>query len=147
MQYSEAKQGRIFILRLEDGEIIHENVENFAKEKNIKAASVIILGGADKGSKLVVGPQDGTAKQIEPMEYVMENVHEIAGVGTIFPDENEIPLLHMHIAGGRKDSAVAGCIRRGVKTWLITEIIITEIVETEACRRNDADSGFALLSP
>jgi len=27
MQYSEVKQGRIFVLRLEDGEIVHEEIE------------------------------------------------------------------------------------------------------------------------
>jgi len=31
MKYSEAKQGHIFVIRLEDGDIIHEAVENFAR--------------------------------------------------------------------------------------------------------------------
>ncbi|MCF7885732.1 MAG: DNA-binding protein [Candidatus Marinimicrobia bacterium] len=147
MKYSEAKQGRTFILRLEDGEIIHETVENFAREKNINSASLIILGGADKNSKLVVGPKDGRAEQIEPMEHGLNNVHEIAGVGTLFPNENEDPILHMHITAGRKNSAVTGCIRRGIKTWLITEIILTEIKDTSAHRKRDPESGFTLLEP
>src|SRR6056297_1958034 len=118
MQYSEAQQGRTFILRLEDGEIIHETVENFAKEHNIQAASLIIVGGADEGSKLVVGPEDGRSSDIHPMEYILNHVHEIAGTGTLFPDEEGNPSLHMHITAGREGSAVTGCIRRGVKTWL-----------------------------
>ena len=147
MKYSQAKQGRTFILRLEDGEIIHETVEKFARDKQIKAASLTILGGADKGSELVVGPEDGRAEEIKPMEYVLDGVHEIAGVGTLFPDEDGEPVLHMHITGGRKDSAITGCIRRGVKTWLVTEIIIHEIIARDACRKFDPESGFTLLEP
>lgn len=147
MQYSEAQQGRTFILRLEDGEIIHETVENFARKHNIQAASLIIVGGADKGSKLVVGPEDGRSKNIQPMHHTLKNVHEIAGTGTLFPDEEGDPSLHMHITAGRNDSAVTGCIRKGVKTWLITEIILTEIKNTTAIRKMDSDSGFTLLSP
>lgn len=30
MKYSEAKQGRIFVIRLEDGDVIHEEIEKFA---------------------------------------------------------------------------------------------------------------------
>jgi predicted DNA-binding protein with PD1-like motif len=33
MKYSEAKPGRIFVLRLEDGDILHESVETFAREQ------------------------------------------------------------------------------------------------------------------
>ena len=59
MKYSEAKLGRVFIIRLEDGEIVHEVIEAFAAEHAIRAASLIILGGSDEGSKLVIGPENG----------------------------------------------------------------------------------------
>ena len=42
MLYSEAKQGRTFIIRLEDGEIVHETLEKFAIDNNITAAALII---------------------------------------------------------------------------------------------------------
>ncbi|MDY6863052.1 MAG: DUF296 domain-containing protein, partial [Thermodesulfobacteriota bacterium] len=29
MKYSQAKPGRIFVIRLEDGDIIHEEIEKF----------------------------------------------------------------------------------------------------------------------
>ena len=59
MKFSEAKPGRFFILRLEDGDILHECIESFARERNIRAAALIAMGGADAGSKLVVGPAEG----------------------------------------------------------------------------------------
>lgn len=147
MKYSQAHPGRIFILRLEDGEILHETLEAFAREHSITAAAVIAVGGADEGSKLVVGPEEGRSKPVIPMEHVLDNVHEIAGVGTIFPDKAGKPVLHMHIAGGRKDRAVTGCVRRGVKVWQILEIILFELVETSARRILDPNMGFELLEP
>jgi predicted DNA-binding protein with PD1-like motif len=55
MRYSTARMGRIFVIRLEDGEVLHETIERFAEEQGIRAAALIIVGGADEGSRLVVG--------------------------------------------------------------------------------------------
>ena len=38
MRYTEARPGRVFILRLEYGDIVHETIERFAVEHNIVAA-------------------------------------------------------------------------------------------------------------
>ena len=147
MKYAEAKQGRIFILRLEDGDVLHEVVERFAKSKKIRAAAVIAVGGADKGSRLVVGPQRGRAARIVSMQTVLDEVHEAAGVGTLFPDERGQPILHMHMAAGRKKKAVTGCVRVGVKTWHILEVILFELLRTRAVRKLDPKLGFKLLQP
>ena len=92
MRYSEAKQGRIFILSLENGEVVHEIIEKFAKEHGIEAAVMIIIGGAGEGSRLVVGPENNQARPIHPMEYILDDVHEIVGTGTLFPDEKGFQL-------------------------------------------------------
>jgi predicted DNA-binding protein with PD1-like motif len=147
MKFSEATQGRTFIIRLEDGEILHETIEAFALEHSVKAAAVIALGGADEGSRLVVGPEEGRSTPVIPMEHILNDVHEIAGVGTIFPDKNGKPVLHMHIAGGRNDRAVTGCVRRGVKVWHILEVVLFELVDSSACRLTDKETGFELLEP
>ncbi|HOW98652.1 MAG TPA: DUF296 domain-containing protein, partial [Kiritimatiellia bacterium] len=62
MKYEQVSLGRVFVLRLEDGDVVHEVIERFAEEHNVRAASVIVVGGADKGSRLVVGPEKGRAK-------------------------------------------------------------------------------------
>ncbi|MBT4363745.1 MAG: DUF296 domain-containing protein, partial [Desulfobacteraceae bacterium] len=59
MKYSEAKYGRIFIVRLEDGDIIHKEIEALARMKTINAAGLITIGGADSESRLIVGPENG----------------------------------------------------------------------------------------
>ena len=111
MKYKQARQGRVFIIRLEDGDIIHQEIEKFAQEHSITAAALTIVGGVDQGSKLIVGPQHGRSETIVPMEHIIDKVHEITGTGTIFPNQEGTPILHMHIACGREDSTVTGCIR------------------------------------
>ena len=147
MKYSQAEQGRVFVIRLEDGDIVHEEIERFAREKSISAAALIVIGGADTGSTLVVGPEHGRAEPVVPMEHVLDNVHEIAGTGTIFPNEQGEPVLHMHAACGRDTSTITGCVRKGVRTWHILEVVLFELVGSAAIRRLDAATGFALLEP
>ena len=147
MKYSQAKQGRTFVIRLEDGDIVHEEIERFAREKSIGAAALIAVGGAEMGSKLVVGPEEGRAEPVSPMEHVLENVHEITGTGTLFPDEKGNPTLHMHMACGRETSTVTGCVRNGVKVWHIMEVILFELVDTTGVRVLEPTVGFMLLQP
>lgn len=146
MKYSEAKQGRVFILRLEDGEIVHEVLEKFAVDHDIRAASLVIVGGADDGSSLVVGPEEDRGQDLKPMKRVLENAHEVCGVGTLFWD-NEQPLLHMHMACGREDETITGCIRGGVAVWHVMEVIISEIVGTDAVRAAEKPYDLKLLRP
>ncbi len=147
MRYSEAKQGRTFVIRLEDGEIVHETLEQFARDQNITAAALIILGGADKGSMLVVGPEKGRAVPVMPMHHELYETHEVTGTGTLFPDDEGKPVLHLHMACGREENTVTGCIRDGVKVWHVMEVILFELTETGAARTPDPKTGFKLLQP
>ncbi len=147
MRYSEATQGRTFVIRLEDGDVLHESIELFAAQKNIKAGALIIVGGVDKDSTLIVGPQEGRAAKIQPMETNLDEVHEVAGTGTLFPDESGNPRLHMHIACGREKNTITGCVRKGVRCWQILEVILFELTNTQAVRRFEQATGFSLLHP
>lgn len=147
MKYSQAVLGRVFVLRLEDGDVVHECIEKFAAENAVSAAAVVMLGGADSGSRMVTGPEQGRAEKIVPMISALENVHEAAGVGTVFPDESRNPVLHMHMACGRKEDSVTGCVRAGVRVWHIMEAVVIELSQTDARRIHDSRTGFALLEP
>jgi len=147
MRYSESKYGRVFVIRLEDGDILHECIEEFARGNGVKAGFLIAVGGADKGSKLVVGPKEGRARPINPMEYILSEVHEITGTGTVFVNEQGEPKLHMHVAGGRKETTKTGCVRKGLKVWHIMEIVLVELTDTKAMRKFDKETGFELLEP
>jgi predicted DNA-binding protein with PD1-like motif len=147
MRYSEGNLGRVFVIRLEQGDILHKEIENFAKEKQIKSAALIIVGGVDRGSKIVVGPEDDNARPVTPMEFILQNAHEATGTGTLFPDENGEPMLHMHIACGREDNTITGCIRRGVVTWNLLEIVLIEITGVNSYRKFEKELGFHTLQP
>ena len=145
MKYTTASLGRALVIRLEDGDVIHECIEDAARAEGIARAAVILLGGADGGSRVVVGPEDGRAARIVPMERVLHDVHEMVGAGTLFPDEAGRPVLHLHASFGRDTAVTTGCIRNGVATWVVGEAIVMELTGTPAVRRVDPATGFELL--
>jgi predicted DNA-binding protein with PD1-like motif len=144
MQYSEGRLGRIFTLRLEDGDRLPDVLEAFAREKAIQGALVFYLGGAQHGSRMVVGPEAGK-ETIVPMIHVLQGIQEVLAVGTIFPNEAGEPVMHLHAASGREGGATVGCTRAGVEVWLVGEVVILEILGTTGRRSKDPESGFELL--
>lgn len=145
MRYSEAGLGRVFVLRLEDGDLLPDVIESFARDHELRAALVFFLGGADADSKVVVGPEDGTAVPPMPMVERLSGVSEAVGVGTLFVNQEGAPKLHLHSAFGRRRETVTGCTRAGVQVWQIGEVVILELTGTGAQRRIDPETGFELL--
>lgn len=147
MKYSCAQQGRVFVIRLEDGEVLHETIEAFARNQGVRAATLVVLGGADKGSVLVTGPEQGRQFPVIPQIHILDEVHEVTGTGTLFPDETGNPVLHMHLACGRGDETVTGCVRKGVTVWQVMEVILYELTGSTGMRKTDEFTGFAMLVP
>ena len=145
MQYQEGSIGRVFALRLEEGDRLPDTLEAFAREHNLAAAMVIYVGGAKGGSRLVVGPDASRPDTIVPLVHSLTGIQEVLGVGTLFPDDQGEPILHMHAATGREGDATVGCSRAGVEVWLVGEVIILEILGTRGRRRPESPSGFSLL--
>jgi predicted DNA-binding protein with PD1-like motif len=145
MKYTEARLGRVFVLRLEDGDRLPDVIEEFAARQVIEAAAVLFIGGAERGSKVVVGPADGAAEKPVPMVTDLPGVSEAAGVGTIFLNEDGVPKLHLHAAFGRKDNTITGCTREGVAVWHIGEAMIMELANASARRKVNPATGFELL--
>ena len=145
MQFTEAKLGRVFVLRLYDGDRLPDVLESFAAEKNVSTALCFFLGGAKEKSRVIVGPEDGCASPPEPMVTLLSGVHEACGVGTIFADEEGKPKLHMHASFGRKQNTVTGCVRMGVDVWQIGEVVVIELTEAQARRVIDKKTNFEFL--
>ena len=143
VRVSAGKVGRVFVVRFEGGDRLPDAIENLARQKNICAASVILLGGIRRG-KVVVGPEIPEVPP-KPMTREFNDVHEIAAVGTIFPGPEGEPSLHLHASLGRDGRTITGCTRTGVEVWLIAEAIVTEITDTTAHRARHA--GLELLEP
>jgi predicted DNA-binding protein with PD1-like motif len=145
MRFTEAKLGRVFVLRLHDGDRLPDVLESFAAEKNVSTALCFFLGGAKENSRVVVGPKDGAALPPEPMVTLLNGVHEACGVGTIFADEDGKPKLHMHTSFGRNEATVTGCVRMGVDIWRIGEVVMLELDCGKACRAKNKETGFEFL--
>ncbi len=144
MKASEGKIGRVFVIRLEDGDVIPECIERFAEEQGISLGHVILVGGIG-GGEVVVGPRDSDEMPPHPMLLPIDGAHEVVGTGVVAPGEDGKPVLHIHAALGRSGQTISGCLRLGVTTWLMAEAVLYEITGVEAARVMDKGSGFALL--
>jgi len=145
MQYDEGRLGRIFVLRLEEGDRLPETIESFARAHDIKSGMVVYLGGANDGSRLVVGPEENRTEAVVPMIHVLKGIHEALALGTLFPNESGDPVLHLHAAAGREGKASVGCTRVGVEVWLVGEVVVFELLGTRGQRKKDPHTGFELL--
>jgi predicted DNA-binding protein with PD1-like motif len=146
MRAAEGKLGRVFVIRLDDGDKIPDCIEKFAIEKNISHGHLIRLGGIS-GGQVVVGPRISDQMPSDPMLLPVDEAHEVVGIGVLAPGEDGKPVLHLHAALGRSGQTLTGCLRPGVKTWLVGEVILYEISGVNATRVMHKKSGFALLEP
>lgn len=146
MKSTEGTIGRVFIIRLEDGDRIPDCLERFAQDHKISHGQLILLGGID-GGQVVVGPRNSQQMPPEPMLLPVDGSHEVAGVGLLVPGADGKPNLHIHASLGRSGQSMTGCLRPGVDTWLIGEVILYELVGVNAQRILDKKSGFTLLEP
>lgn len=144
MKSSEGKIGRVFVLRLEDGDIVPACIEAFALEKGIKVGHVVLIGGIG-GGQVVVGPRKSDEMPPDPMLLPIDGAHEVEGLGIIAPDKDGQPKLHIHASLGRADRTLTGCLRYGARTWLVGEAVIYEITGSKARRMPDPKSGFDLM--
>jgi uncharacterized protein len=146
MKAAEGKLGRVFVIRLEDGDQVPSCIEKFAVEKGISRGHLIIIGGII-GGQVVVGPRISDQMPPDPMLLPVDGAHEVVGVGVLAPAEDGKPVLHIHASLGRAGQTLTGCLRPGVNTWLVGEVILYEITGTKAKRVKHAQSGFDLLEP
>ena len=146
MKACEGQMGRVFVIRLEDGDVIPECIERFAEDNEVSVGQVVLVGGIG-GGKVVVGPQSSDEMPPQPMLLPVDGVHEVLAAGLLAPGEDGKPILHIHGALGRSGQTMTGCLRPGVTTWLVVEAILYEILGTKATRVMDKKSNVALLEP
>ena len=146
MKASQGQIGRVFVIRLEDGDVVPECIERFAAEQGVSVGHAVLIGGIG-GGQVVVGPRRSDQMPPEPMLLPIDAAHEVVGLGVLAPGEDGRPVLHIHAALGRAGGTMTGCLRPGVTTWLVGEVVLYEILGTDARRVTDDACGFALLEP
>jgi predicted DNA-binding protein with PD1-like motif len=134
MQYTEGQIGRVFVVRIDDGEDMLISLRQFISDKSIQAGSILFLGALMNG-RMVTGPEDPVIPPV-PHFVLFEGGWEVFGVGTIYPGESG-PHIHYHASVGRSGHALTGCLREKAITYLIVEAVIMEFNGLSARREFD----------
>jgi predicted DNA-binding protein with PD1-like motif len=134
MQYAEGQVGRVFVIRIDDGEDFIASIRRFIADKNIQLGSVIFLGALMNG-RMVTGPEEPVIPPL-PHFVMFEGGWEVFGVGTIYPADGG-PHIHYHASVGRAGHALTGCLREKATTYLIIEAVITEFIGLQGRREFD----------
>ncbi|WMW25993.1 DNA-binding protein [Methanolobus sediminis] len=140
MEYSQGSIGRVFTVRLDQGDDILGELEGLAVSENIRSAMFMMLG-AVKEASLVVGPKENIVPP-DPQWARIHDAHELIGIGNIFW-ENDKPKIHLHSAAGRGESTKTGCLRENSEVFMVVEVFIMEISGISASRIFDKERGFA----
>lgn len=134
MQYAEGQVGRVFVIRIDDGEDLIASIRRFIADKNIQIGSIIFLGALMNG-RMVTGPEEPVIPP-SPHFVMFEGGWEVFGVGTIYPGDDG-PHIHYHASVGRAGHALTGCLREKATTYLIIEVVITEFIGLQGRREFD----------
>lgn len=143
MQYSEGSLGRVFVLRIDDGEDLLESIQKFVKEKCVKSGMMLFLG-AMKDGRAVTGPEKPVIPPTPHFE-TFDSAWEVFGMATVYPSATGLK-IHMHSSVGRGRAALVGCIRDKASVYLIVEAVLIEFSGLNARRELDEKTGLYLLS-
>ena len=141
MQYTEGQLGRIFVVRIDDGEDMLVSLRQFIIDKDIGAGSITFLGALMDG-RMVTGPEEPVIPPV-PHFVMFEGGWEVFGIGTIYPGEGG-PHIHYHASVGRSGHALTGCLREKATTYLIVEAVIMEFTGLTARREFDKKTQLHL---
>jgi len=143
MQYSEGSLGRVFVIRMDDGEDFIEAIQRFVLEKGVSSGLILFLGALREG-RMVTGPLEMVIPPIPHFENV-EGGWETFGVATVYPGEDE-PKIHIHTSVGRFEQSLTGCLREKATVYLIIEAVLLELTGLDARRVFDETTDLHLLT-
>ena len=134
MQYTEGQLGRVFVVRIDNGEDLLTSVSQFIGDKSVSAGTILFLGALMNG-RMVTGPEEPVIPPV-PHFVMFEGGWEVFGIGTIYPGEGG-PNIHYHASVGRSGHALTGCLRETAVAYLVVEVVILEFTGLSARREYD----------
>jgi uncharacterized protein len=143
MQYSECSLGRVFVLKMDDGEDLIESLQRFLREKQIESCMALFIGALREG-RAVTGPETPVIPPV-PHFVNFESGWETFGMATVYPSTVG-PKLHIHSALGRGQKGLTGCIREKASVYLTVEMVIFEFSDLFATRAWDEKTELFLLT-
>jgi hypothetical protein len=141
MQYSEGRFGRIFVLRIDDGEDFLAVTKEFIQNKAVQTGTILFLGALRQG-RMVTGPEE-LALPPEPHYVMFEGGWEMVGLGTICTGDDG-PAIHFHASVGRAGHALTGCLREKAITYIVAEAVILEFTGLDIHRGLNEKTGVSL---
>lgn len=142
--FTTCENGRRFILKISQGENIHESLKRFAEEADIKNAILVsavgsvtnvVFRGIKTGAKL-------------PLSLHRTSIHELEGplellglTGNIFPDKNGEADAHLHTIVSKSSGEVYGGHLYEAKVFASCEIVVSEIIVSGVERHLSVTGG------
>ena len=143
MEYGIGSVGRVALIKFSQDEDIMVGIEGICEKEKIISAIFYIFGGINSAD-IVSGPASETFP-LDPIISRITKKSEILGIGTVFISEGS-PKIHLHAAVSKGDDIKMGCIRGIAKSFLVSEVVLLELVGIDAKRIRDEASGFNLLN-
>lgn len=125
MQYQEGHLARVFLVKMEHGDDLLEEMKALAIREKIVSAYMLMIGAIQQ-TTMVVGPEDCTVPPVG-VEAQLQDGREIVGIGTLFSDADGHPQMHIHSALGRGLETITGCLRSDTKVYLVVEVLVLEL--------------------
>ena len=141
MHYSEGQLGRVFVVRIDDGEDFLAAMQQFIQKKEILTGTILFLGAIKEG-RMVTGPEELTIPPV-PHFVMFEGGWETFGIGTIYPGDKG-PMVHYHTSVGRAGHALTGCLREKATTYLVIEAVVLEFTGLNIRREFDEKTQLHL---
>lgn len=141
MHYSEGQLGRVFVVRIDDGEDFLAAMQQFIQKKEILTGTILFLGAIKEG-RMVTGPEELTIPPV-PHFVMFEGGWETFGIGTIYPGDHG-PMIHYHTSVGRAGHALTGCLREKATAYLVIEAVVFEFTGLNIRREFDEKTQLHL---
>lgn len=142
MEYTQARLGRIFVLKFEHRDVLVKTLEDFARQEKVRSGLILLIGALRQG-RLVTGPREPKIPP-QPNWVDFKAGWETLGVGTVFSGAQG-PNIHLHAALGKKKRVLTGCIRKASEVFLVVEAIVIEMKGLSAEKAEDPETGLNLL--
>lgn len=143
MKHTSGRIKAIHVLKFENNDDFIAETENFIKNKKIKTAFFIFLGGMKKGD-LVSGPKKPVIPP-DPFWQSYDKGWDVFGVGSVFSGAGGKPQIHIHSSLGSKKMVKTGCMRKKASVFIVIEALMFELSGVKAEKGIDPATGINML--
>lgn len=144
MKYTSANLGRVFVLRFENGDNMQRVIRDFCVKERVLTGTMVFIGALRRG-KIVAGPKKPVVPP-DPNVVSYSDGWEMMGVGTIFPDGDGEPQIHLHASFGKAKKTLVGCVRQDSEVFMVIEAVLFELTGARCVKARDPRTGLNLLN-